>query len=199
MTILVACPVYRGKSYALESYLNAYCAFSHPADHRLFMVDNTRGTLSYTHKLRALGIETEHIEPMPAFWNTMEICWKAIAERAHDLACEYIASIEADVICPPETLDVLLAGDDGRGLVAAAVPQADQFHFPGWGPCCTLVRTNLLYDTRYLWSQHMELVIDSETAGVRLPAGLLAIEHLHDPDEIPWQQFESLIYVPDSG
>lgn len=187
MTILVAAPTYRGKDYALAQYLACYEAFTY-ADRRLFMVDNTIGTLSYARKLRALGVETEHVEAMPDFWDTMELCWRVIVERAHDTGCEYIASIEADVFCPPDTLEVLLEHMGEHGVVSHGVPDCDVYHFPCWCLGCVLVRTDLLYEGRYLWSVPFEQVMYAGNDG-RMPLlkNLLDIEHRHDGGEPGWQ------------
>ena len=176
-----------GKDYALAGYLAAYRAFTYP--HRdLLLVDNTRDTLAYARNLRALGVETEHVQQMPDFWDTMELCWRVIVEHAHARGHEYIASIEADVICPPDTLEVLLAHMDHHGLVAHGVPDSDPYHFPCWSLGCVLVRTDRLYDSRLLWSLPMEQTMYAGNDGqMPLLNGLLEIAHHHSGGEIGWQ------------
>ena len=196
MTVLVAAPTYSGKDYALTAYLAAYGAFT-CQERALFMVDNTRGTLAYARKLRALGIETAHVEPMPDFWDMMEQCWRVIVERAHDLDCEYIASIEADVICPPQTLEVLLAHVDGARPVMAGVPQHDQWHFDMWTTSCVLLRTDWLFESRFLWPTGWEVMICE--SGPVLLQGLLTIEHLDDENEPGWQGGEGKVFGSGRG
>ena len=196
MTILVAAPTYSGKDFARPAYLAAYEAFTYP-DRRLFLVDNTRGTLAYARKLRGLSVETAHVEPAADFWTMMDECWRVMVERAHELGCEWLASIETDVVCPPNTLEVLLAGDDGRGLVTHGVPQHDRFHFDMWGIGCALLRTETLYESRYLWATHPEAVVDL-LQPVQLK-GLLEIEHLEDPSEPLWEGGEGKVFGSGRG
>ena len=187
MTILVAAPTYEGKDYARANYLACYEAFTYP-DKRLFLVDNTPGTLAYARKLRGLGVECEHVEPLPDFWDTMELCWRAIVCRAHELDCEYIASIEADVLCPPQTLEVLLEHVDHHGLVSHGVPECDAFHFPSWCLGCVLTRTDRLYDSRFLWTGSIEMFMYTGNDGTMpLLKNLLDIQHLHSGGEPGWQ------------
>jgi hypothetical protein len=196
MTILVAAPTYVGKDYALPAYLAAYEAFTYP-EKRLFLVDNTRGTLAYARRLRGLGIETAHVEPMPDFWDTIEMCWRVIVERAHDLDCEHVACIEADVICPPQTLEVLLAHADGTHPVMAGVPQHDAYHFDMWTTSCALLRTDWLHESRYLWPTGFEVMV-TQADPVPLK-GLLVIDHLEDADEPPWRGGEGKVFGSGRG
>lgn len=183
MTVLVAAPTYRGKDYALEAYLAAYRGFTY-RERRLFLVDNTPGTLDYARRLRALGVEAAHVEPMPGFWDTMERCWQLIAERAHELGCRYVASIEADVICPPHTLEVLIAHVGERRVVMHGVPQHDQWRFDMWCPSLALIDAAWLHESRFSWQQSIEAFLD-EAEPLRL-AGELVVEHLEDAREPPW-------------
>lgn len=105
--VLVACPTYRGKHYALEAYLRAYNDFSYP-NRSLFIVDNTSDGLGYYEHLLKCNVPCAHINPTKEFQETFAMCWKKILERALELNFQWILSLEQDNIAPPLTLDILL-------------------------------------------------------------------------------------------
>jgi hypothetical protein len=105
--VLVACPTYRGKEYSLDAYVSAYNNFAYPYK-GLFMVDNTGHDLKYYEHLQSLGIPCDHI-PMDRDWQkTFAMSWKRILRAAKEGGYRWVASIEADNICPPLTLDIML-------------------------------------------------------------------------------------------
>lgn len=176
MKILVACPICESKGYALGRWLEAWQAFDY-SDRAMFMVDNTPDTLSFTHRLRSHGIPAVHVEPMTAFWDTMEVCWRLIVQHAHEIGAEWIASIECDVICPPETLSVLLAHAGGFVNVAHAYPDRRN-GAPTVSLGCALLSTRAMYETRDLtWLESMESIAFSRGPNWEL-RGVLSIEHL---------------------
>jgi len=151
--VLVACPTYNEKSYCLEDWLGCCRAFTYP-HYGLYCVDTTPGSLIYLHHLRYFGIPADHVEPMSYIWDTMELAWRMIVDFAHEHHYTHIASIEADVLCPPETLDVLLEASHSE-IVAHRVP------YPGtpdgyFALGCKLIPTELLYQRRRCWETHME-------------------------------------------
>jgi len=152
--VLVACPTCEGKDYALEEWWGAYQSFTWP-DRQAFMADNTGGTLSYTHRLRKLGIPADHVEPLGDFWDTMELSWRLIVERALLCGCRYVASIEADVVCPPEALDVLLEHAGGHRVVAHWYPDRES-GTPIASIGCALIETDWLAATVCDWWQSAE-------------------------------------------
>jgi hypothetical protein len=105
--VLVACPTYIGKAYALEAYIKAYNQFTF-AHRGLFMVDNTGTTFRYYEHLKALGVPCDHVPPLKNWQETFAMCWKRILLHAKENKFKWIASIEQDNICPPLTLDILL-------------------------------------------------------------------------------------------
>lgn len=147
--VLVACPTYRGKSYALEAYISAYNAFTYPLK-SIFMVDNTGNGLEYYRHLKKCGIDTDHIDPTRDFHETFTMCWKRIAKKARAGGYKWVMSIEADNICPPLTIDALLnvAGYCRALHVAHAYPwhkcQSDQGYLTGLG--CNLINAEMLWD-----------------------------------------------------
>ena len=105
--VLVACPNYLGKSYALEAYLKAYNSFSYPF-RGLFMVDNTGKSLKFYEHLKSLKVPCAHVNPTRNWHETFSRCWKKITEHAVENKYRWVASIEADNVCPALTLDILL-------------------------------------------------------------------------------------------
>lgn len=105
--VLVACPTYRGKAYALEAYIRAFNDFTWP-QRSLYMVDNTGDGLKYFDHLKSLNVDCEHIQPSRDWQETFARSWKKIMRKAVDGKYRWVASIEADVICPPLTLDILM-------------------------------------------------------------------------------------------
>lgn len=165
--------------------------------------------LHFTHICRAQGIPTIYQLRRFAFlWDTLEISWRTIIEYAHDEGYDLICSIEADVICPPETLDVLVGEwqREGRSAVVAhryhprgidrpMIPEGARpdnvklaeakrsMWFDTLG--CTLFPTKLCYETRNAWTAIFEVQLyhDANRAGykrVRLK-DRLDIIHLEDP------------------
>jgi hypothetical protein len=106
----------------------------------------------------------------------MEISWRLIVEHAHEIGAEWIASIEADVICPPETLSVLLRYSGGRTAVFHAYPDRNN-GAPIVSLGCCLAETRALHKTRYQWRETMENVLTALGSNWEL-RGLLSIEHL---------------------
>lgn len=188
--VLVACPTYLGKSYALEAYIRAYNAFTYP--HRgLYLVDNTGTGLTYFEHLKSLKVPCEHIDPTVDFQETFAMCWKRIALHAAEQGYQWVASIEQDNICPPLTLDVLLnvAGYCRAVHVAHSYPwhksQAGQGMLNGLG--CNLISTEVLtaifaqdkWFTNAIESEIFEYpkLMGAPTVEVH---NLLKIEHLDD-------------------
>lgn len=211
--VLVAAPTYAGAAYSLEEWAQAYHAFTYPNKGAL-LVDNSgdvalSDNLHFTHICRAQGIPTiPQLRRYAFLWDTLEISWRTIVEYAHDEGYDLICSIEADVICPPETLDVLVSEwlEQGpkavvahryhpRGIDRPLIPEGavpdnvklaeakKTMWFDTLG--CTLFPTELCYATRNYWTAIFEVQLyhDANDAGykrVRLK-DRLEIVHLEDP------------------
>lgn len=145
--VLVACPTYEGKRYALTPYLQAFEDFAYPYK-GLFLVDNTGMGLDYFEELKGLHIPCDHIQPNNNFQETFARSWKRILREALDKKYEWVCSIEQDNICPPLTLDILLniAGYLRAVHVSHSYPwhsfQQDEGVIIGLG--CNLILTDLL-------------------------------------------------------
>lgn len=101
--VLVACPSYAGKEYALDRFLAAYEAQDYERKH-LFMVDNTRSFRGYYDHLLERGVDAARLHPFEEFQETFAACWSAIYGRAKSIGAHYVMSVEADNIIPPETI-----------------------------------------------------------------------------------------------
>ena len=184
--VLVACPTCEKKDYAFERWATAYDEFTYPAK-SAFMVDNTKGSLDYVHRIREAGIPAVHIEPLPNiginFTQTLELCWREIAYHAACGGYEYVASIESDVICPPRTLDVLLAHAEGKDIVGHSYPLRSTWHAQNGAAMrivalgCTLVRTDWLCADMDLWVNGPEQDLWRTQRAAQIE-NLLEIQHL---------------------
>jgi len=157
--VLVACPTYEGKAYALNSWANAY----HNLDYchkSAFLVDNTAGSLDYMRHIRFLGLDCAHIEPMTHWWDTFDLCWTKIIEYAHEIGADFILSLEQDIIAPSPTIEVMLLAS---GAKKAVVTQ--RYRPRGHDNCwyetlgCTLMPTDLLYDARFALYTRFEIAL----------------------------------------
>lgn len=105
--VLVACPTYAGKEYALQPWLDAYHALTYPQK-SAYQVDNTRVSQAYFNLLKSKGIECSYLTPYPDWDRTFRKCWEAILQRAKELNCYWVFSVEADNIPAPESLDIMV-------------------------------------------------------------------------------------------
>lgn len=105
--VLVACPTYAGKQYALEPWIEAYKALTYP-DKVAYQVDNTRVSTAYYELLRSKGIDCSHLTPWPDWDRSFKRCWEMILERAKAMGCYWVYSVEADNVPAPESLDTMI-------------------------------------------------------------------------------------------
>lgn len=205
--VLVACPTFAGCAYSLAQWAEAYHAFTYPNKGAL-MVDNSDDNLHFSHLVRAQGIPCIYQTKRFNFlWDTLELSWRTIVTYAFQNGYDLIASIEADVICPPNTLEVLVSEWDKAGrkavvahryhprgidnIVNGASPTPTQMErakaecwFDTLG--CTLFPTRLVYDAINEWKAIFEvelylLATDNGYQRVRL-RDRLDIKHLDDPE-----------------
>lgn len=105
--VLVACPTYAGKEYALEPWVQMFRALDYDQKHA-YQVDNTRVSTAYFELLRSKGIDCTHLQPWPDWDRTFRRCWELILQRAKELDCYWVFSVEADNIPAPESLKVMV-------------------------------------------------------------------------------------------
>ena len=107
--------------------------------------------------------------------------------RARERGCTHVCSIEADVLCPPSTLEVLLTALGTGSLVSHRVPwrSPDQNPASGcWSLGCALVTTERLERTLETAHDHLEGAL-FEPPGVELE-GLLDIRHMWSESDSEW-------------
>ena len=145
--VLVVCPTYSGKDYALEEYLHAYNNFSHKNKH-LFMVDNSDN--NYIEKLLSLGVDAVHVDILDKrnIEGVLSSAWRLFIKKALSERYDFIFSCEADNINPPETISLLLdfCHRYNAGIVAHDYPDGCCRDFPDdmiTGLGCTMIRTCL--------------------------------------------------------
>jgi len=105
--VLVACPTYAGKEYALQPWLDAYNALTYD-ERYAYQVDNTKVSVAYFELLKSKGLDCSHLTPWPDWDRSFKKCWDLILKRAQDLDCYWIYSVEADNIPAPESLDIMV-------------------------------------------------------------------------------------------
>ncbi len=109
--VLVACPTYAGKEYALDAWVAGFAALEYP-DKFAYQVDNTNRSLDpelrYFDRIRATGIDATHMDPWPDWDRTFRRCWGLILEHAQALGAYWVLSMEADNVVAPEGLGVMV-------------------------------------------------------------------------------------------
>jgi hypothetical protein len=105
--VLVACPTYAGKQYALEPWIEMFHALTYAPKHA-YQVDNTRVSQKYFEVLKASGIDCTHLTPWPDWDRTFYKCWQLILQRAQQLDAYWVYSVEADNIPAPESLEIMV-------------------------------------------------------------------------------------------
>jgi hypothetical protein len=105
--VLVACPTYAGKEYALNPWLKAFNDLNYK-DKYAYQVDNTKISDKYFKTISEKGIDCSYVQPWPDWDRTFKKCWDLILQRAKDLDCYWIYSVEADNIPAPESLEIMV-------------------------------------------------------------------------------------------
>jgi len=105
--VLVACPTYAGKQYSLQPWIEAYQALTYP-NKVAYQVDNTSVSSAYYELLKEQGIDCTHLTPWPDWDRSFRRSWELILERAHDLDCYWVYSVEADNIPDPQSLEIMV-------------------------------------------------------------------------------------------
>jgi len=138
-TVLVAAPTCADYEPYFAQWWAAYEAFTY-AQKSVYLVDTTPGTTAYYDTLVARGVPCVHAEPDPRPTGYLITGWKEMAKAAGSKT--YVASIEADTICPPETLTFLVEIADryNAAWVAHEYPDHNQNGGPICALGCTLVR-----------------------------------------------------------
>jgi hypothetical protein len=157
--ILIAAPTHECKRYALIPYLRAI-KFLRAPQSRLLIVDNS-STPAFSNEIRYLcssigkPFEVMHIPNLPQGQEfealRIGMSQDAIRTMAIKLGFDCWFSLEADVICPPETLEFLLSVREyGFDIVRHAYPaRQDLTHFiDAMG--CSLYPVSMLEDMSFV-------------------------------------------------
>lgn len=107
--VLVACPTYAGKEYALQSWIDGFNALTYP-DKYAYQVDNTMQGLQYFETLKSKGIKCSHVVPWTNsdMETTFHRCWELILEEALREDVYWIYSVEADNVPAPNSLEIMI-------------------------------------------------------------------------------------------
>lgn len=183
--VLVACPTYAGKEYSLRAWWNGYKAMAYEPRYA-YQVDNTAVSMAYFERLKDLGISATHVAPWPDWDRTFKRCWELILERAIDLDCYWVLSMEADNVVAPEGLgimvDLALAGNchlvsHSYPMHASAAKAAgvdpEIFYYNELG--CMLMSTRLLRRALDEFDEYGHVVIAIEATNDRYMGGRIKL------------------------
>lgn len=105
--VLVGCPTYAGKEYSLGPWVEMFRSLTYEPK-CAYQVDNTRVSTAYFELLKGKGIDCTHLQPWPDWDRTFRRCWELILQRAKELDCYWIYSVEADNVPAPESLEIMV-------------------------------------------------------------------------------------------
>lgn len=223
--VLVACPTYAGKEYALDAWMAGYRALDYP-DKFAYQVDNTAISTAYFDRLRAFpDLDATHVVPWRDWDRTFKRCWELIAEHARQLDAYWVLSMEADNVVAPEGLaimvDLALAGNVHlvthaypmhRSAAEAAGVDPETFYYNELG--CMLMSRRLLERALEEFEEYGQMVIALEATNDRYMGGRIKltqrfrVEHLDGyemaipnlgPSEIPGLIYPVETMPPDIG
>lgn len=107
--VLVACPTYAGKEYALDEWIAAFKALTYDPK-QAYVVDNTVFGLQYFETIKSKGIRCSHVVPWTDkdMETTFHKCWELILAEAEREDCYWVYSVEADNAPAPESLQIMV-------------------------------------------------------------------------------------------
>lgn len=197
-SILVACPTHISKLYALRAYVDAYEAFTYP-NKSLVFCDNTPNSLGYKHILAQFA-PCLRSEPMKNLQDAIELAWVVILDYAHWYGYDYVMSIEQDVICPPNTIEVMLEHSTAkRPIVQHSYPcrgPGEDTGRPIYSIGCCLLPVNTLWRDRFQWVSVFEGWVRYYSGEVVNLTGLLDIAHMREDGETILERGEPVVPNP---
>jgi len=200
---LIACPVHICKSYALMPWIEAVCGLRPERVHHdfeLLWLDNSPRHEIYDlyHKILPVGILTSPEDlPMQRIARSME------AIRWHMLYNDFSnwLSLECDVIPSPNALNEMLVNADAFNLdwLSATVPGRENDQPIRFGFGCSLFSRRFCERVKF-GQEHpgqapdafvMKIIkeLDLGLNVAELPAGVITLKHLKNPDpelEVHW-------------
>lgn len=204
--VLVACPTYAGKEYALDDWIAGIKALTYQ-NLWMYQVDNTRGTLDYFNTLVEKGLKATHLEPWTdaTMEKTFHRCWELIFEEAEREGAYWIYSVEADNVPAPESLHMMLdmalygkvhlvtqAYPMHMSAVKASGMKGDEFFYSELG--CMLMSRQLLEKALTIYSEFNSVVlsiwnaVDRHHGGYCKLTNAFEVKHL-DGYEMEFPQF----------
>jgi hypothetical protein len=107
--VLVGCPTYRNKEYALEEYAKALKALKHDdIELDILLVDNSAGN-EYFEKIKSLGIPVVKGPWHQGARDRIIASRNILRDKVLNEGYDYLLSLEQDVIPEPDTLMRMLA------------------------------------------------------------------------------------------
>lgn len=183
--VLVACPTYGGKEYALDAWVAGFNALDYEPKYA-YQVDNTAVSEKYFDRIVATGIQATHVVPWPDWDRTFRRCWELILQRAQALDCYWILSMEADNIVAPEGLGIMvdLALASNAHLVTHSYPQhksaalasgadPEGFYYNELG--CALISRSLLVRALDEYDEYGQMVVAIWGSNDRYMGGYLKL------------------------
>jgi hypothetical protein len=185
-SVLVGCPTYAGKEYSLDAWLEGARGFTYDEPVYLYQVDNTAISSAYFERLKDKGLSASHLDPWPDWDRTFKRCWELIAERARDLDCYWVLSMEADNVVAPEGLrimvDLALAGNCHlvthsypmhKSAAEASGVDPETFYYNELG--CMLMSRRLLERALDEYDEYGQMVIAIEATNDRYMGGRIKL------------------------
>jgi hypothetical protein len=109
MKVLVGCPTYRNKEYALEEYAKAVKTLKHDGiEMDILLVDNSAGN-EYFEKIKSLGIPAVKGPWHQGARDRIIASRNILRDKVLNEGYDYLLSLEQDVIPEPDTLMRMLA------------------------------------------------------------------------------------------
>jgi hypothetical protein len=183
--VLVACPNYAGKEYALGAWVDGFHGLDYEPKYA-YMVDNTSVSMGFFELIRSVGISASHLTPYPGWDRTFKRCWDLIAERARELDCYWVLSMEADNVVAPEGLaimvDMALAGNCHlvthsypmhRSAAEASGVDPETFYYNELG--CMLMSRRLLERALDEYDEYGQMVVAIEATNDRYMGGRIKL------------------------
>jgi GT2 family glycosyltransferase len=109
MKVLVGCPTYENKEYALNEYAAAVKALQHDGvEMDILLVDNSKGD-AYMEKIKAAGLPVVKGPWFSGARDRIVASRNILRDKVLNEGYDYFLSLEQDVIPSPDTLQKMLA------------------------------------------------------------------------------------------
>lgn len=109
MRVLVGCPTYENKEYALAEYAKAVKALKHDGfDLDVLLVDNSKGD-AYLEKIKSFGLPVVKGPWFPSARDRIVASRNILRDKVLKEGYDFLFSLEQDVIPEPDTLQRMVA------------------------------------------------------------------------------------------